>query len=155
MSDDGFLNVFLPDAYGTNAIIRNALVINQTLADGKGTDCRGQVAAVTGPVDKSTVNRHLTEQVINVVIVLLAFRQNHSLGGTGGRTAHPINLLTIRIRTANGTQQDFIPCFTWYLSLYRQIDQVKEHPFRSATTHVSRGDFNLWFVSHSYSLVAH
>ena len=64
MGDDGFLNVGLPDADNTGAVLRNSRRINQTGVNGKGTRSGRQVAAVAAPVDKGTVDRDLAEEVM-------------------------------------------------------------------------------------------
>src|SRR5690606_27342329 len=72
VGDDGFLNVALPDAHYRPAIFGNAIGIDETVADGKGTHRSGEVPAVAAPVDEGLVDGYLPEEVVHVMIRTLA-----------------------------------------------------------------------------------
>ena len=104
VGDDGLANVGLPHAHHRHTVVRNAAGVDQPVADGKRTDRCGQVAAVAAPVDERFVDGDLAEQVIDVVISLDAFRQDHGFAGAGGRAAHAVDLLVVRVGAADHPQ---------------------------------------------------
>ncbi len=148
MGDDGFLDVLLPDAHSADAVFRHALGIDQPLADGKGAHRSGQVAAVAGPVHKRLVDRHLTEEIVHVVIGLFTLGQNDGFGGTGRGATHAIDLLTIGVGTADHALQDFVTGFTRHLSCFRQIGQVEENTLGGAATDIGGRNFDLGNTGH-------
>ena len=122
---------------------------DETTIDGKCADGGGQVAAVPAPVDERLVDGHLTEEVVHVVVRLCRLGQDHGLAGAGGSTAHAVNLLLVRVRAADHTQQEVIPGFARDLCRFRQILQPKEHALAGAATHVGGGNFYLGRVGHA------
>ena len=73
MSNNRFADIGLPNPDGCDPILWDAGRIDQTVADAKRANGRGQVAAITAPVDKGLVDRHLSKKIVNVVIGARAF----------------------------------------------------------------------------------
>ena len=146
--DDGLADVGLPDAHHGDAVVRDAAGVDQAVADGERTDRRGQVAAVAAPVDERLVDRHLAEQVVDVVIGLDALRQDHGLAGAGRRAAHAVDLLAVRVGAADHAQQQRVAGRAGNLRRFGQILQAEEHALAGAATHVGGGNFDLRCVSH-------
>ena len=143
MRDDGLANIGLPDAHHGDTIVRYTRGIDQTITDGKRTDRRRQVAAVTAPVNEGLINRDLTKQIINIVIRLAAFGQDSGLTGAGGRTTHAINLFAIWVGAADDTHQQLVTRRAGLLRWLGQVLQAKENAFAGAATQVGGGDFDL------------
>ena len=61
MGDDGFADVFLPDAHGAGTVLRHFGGVNQAVGNGKRADGGGEVAAVAAPVYKRFVDGNLAE----------------------------------------------------------------------------------------------
>src|SRR5690554_7181089 len=70
MSNDGFLNIGLPNTHAADAIFWDTIRINQSCMYGKSTGRSGQVAAVTTPVNEGFIDRHLAVEIICIVIGL-------------------------------------------------------------------------------------
>ncbi|MNE22258.1 hypothetical protein D3C80_1154590 [compost metagenome] len=143
MGDDGLADVLLPDAHGADAVVRNARGIDQTASDGEGADRSGQVAAVARPVDERLVDRHLTEQVVDIMIRLLAPGDDHGLGGTGSRTTHAVDLLAVRIGAADHAQQQLVTRRARHLAGLRQVLQTEEHTLAGAATDIGGRNLDL------------
>ena len=148
MGDDGLLNIGLPDADHTDAVIRNPRRVNQTRVNGKGACCSRQVAAVAAPVHKRAVDRDLTVQVIDVVFGLAAFRQNHALGGRRGGATHAVDVRTVRIGAADHAHEQVVTRLARHLTALGQILQTEEHAFTGTATNVGGGNFDLGCMSH-------
>ncbi len=101
VGNDGLANVGLPHAHHRHAVVRDAISVDQTVADGERTDRCREIAAVAAPVDERLVDRHLAEQVIDVVIGAGAFRQDHGFAGAGRRATHAVDLLVVRVGAAD------------------------------------------------------
>ena len=148
MGDDGLADVGLPYAHHGHAVVRNAAGVHQTVADGERTDRRGQVAAVAAPVHERLVDGDLTEQVIDVVIGLDAFRQDHGFAGARRRAAHAVDLFFVRVGAADYAQQQGVAGRAWNLGRFRQVSQAEEHAFAGAAAHVGGGNLDLRCMSH-------
>ena len=81
MGDDGFMDIGLPDTHHADAVLRDTRRVNQPGMNGKSPGASRQVAAVATPIDKGLVDRHLTVEVVDIVIRPAAFRKNHALAG--------------------------------------------------------------------------
>ncbi|EEW10898.1 hypothetical protein VMD_16430 [Vibrio mimicus VM573] len=68
---------------------------------------------------------------------------NHGFAGARCRAAHAINLLVIRIRATNHSQQQGITGSTGKLRFNRQIIQTEKHTFAGSPTHVGGRNTNL------------
>src|SRR5690606_18990960 len=124
---------------------------HQAVADGERTDRRRQVAAVAAPVHEWLVDGDLTEQVIDVVIGLEAFRQDYGFTGAGGRAAHAIDLLVVRVGATDHPQQQGVARRAGNLCRFGQVFQAEKYAFAGAAAHVGGGDFDLGCVSHGCS----
>ncbi|MNC41305.1 hypothetical protein D3C75_900640 [compost metagenome] len=148
MGDDGLANVGLPHANHGYAVMRDTAGVHQAVADRERTDRRRQVAAVAAPVNEGLVDGHLTEQVIDVVIGLGAFRQDHGFAGAGGRAAHAVDLFVVRVGAADHAQQQRVAGRARDLRRFRQVLETEEHAFAGAAAHVCSWNLDLSCVSH-------
>ncbi|CSB66464.1 Uncharacterised protein [Vibrio cholerae] len=101
MHYNGFADVDLPHFHRHHTIVRNTLSRNQPSMDRKRPHRSGKVAAVSAPIDKRFIYRHLPEQIIHIVIFARTGTHNHRFAGARCRTAHAINLFTVRIWATN------------------------------------------------------
>ncbi|MNY33124.1 hypothetical protein D3C86_1673870 [compost metagenome] len=82
------------------------------------------------------------------MISLDALRQDHGFAGAGGRAAHAVDLLVVRIGAADHAQQQGIAGRAWNLCRFWQIRQAEKHALAGAAAHVGGGNLDLSCVSH-------
>src|SRR5690554_208863 len=151
MSNDGFLNIGLPNTHAADAIFWDTIRINQSCMYGKSTGRSGQVAAVTTPVNEGFIDRHLAVKIICIVIGLAAFRQDDTFAGARSGATHAIGVLGIRVWTANHSHEKLIASSAGCLRVYRQIFKLKKHTLARTATHIGGSHFNLCSVRHDKS----
>ena len=101
MGNDGLADIGLPDTHHRRAVLRDTAGIHQTAADRERAHGRRQVAAVAAPVYKRLVDRDLTEQIVDVVIGVQAFAQDHGFAGAGRRRPHAVDLFFVGVGAAD------------------------------------------------------
>ena len=148
MGDDGLVDIGLPDAHHAHAVLRNPRRIDQPGMDGEGASGGGQVAAVAAPVDEGLVDGDLAVKVVDVVVRLAAFRQDHALGGRRGGAAHAVDMRAVRIRATNHPHKQLVAGSARDLAALRQVLQAEEHALAGTATHVGGGNLDLGYVSH-------
>ncbi|MNH27415.1 hypothetical protein D3C79_875270 [compost metagenome] len=79
---------------------------------------------------------------------LAAARENHRLAGTGGGTAHAVDLLAIWVGAADDAQQQCVAGSARDLGALRQVVEAKKHAFAGAATDVGGRNSDLRYVSH-------
>ncbi|MNP62571.1 hypothetical protein D3C76_1578660 [compost metagenome] len=89
--------------------------------NGEGTGGGGEVAAVAAPVHEGLVDGDLAVEVVHVVIGLLAFGEDHALGGGGGGAAHAVHVGRVGIRAADHAHEQRIAGRAWHLAALGQI----------------------------------
>ena len=141
--NNGLADIGLPNAYDRDAIFRHATRIDQSIADGEWPDGGAQVSAIATPINKRLVDRNLPEKIIDIVLGLAAFGEDHGFAGAGCSATHAVDLFAVRIGTADDTQQQCIARGTGHLCRNGQILQAEEHALAGAATHVGGGDFYL------------
>ncbi|MNH14670.1 hypothetical protein D3C79_742670 [compost metagenome] len=121
MGHDGLLDIGLPDSHHAGAVVRDAGGIHQPGVDGEGAGGGGEVAAVATPVDEGLVDGNLAVEVVHVVIGLLAFGEDHALGGGGGGAPHAVHVGRVGIRAADDAHEERIPGRARHLAAFWQI----------------------------------
>jgi hypothetical protein len=140
---DGLADVGLPDAHDSRARVGQARRIDHAAGNRKRPHRRRQVAAVAAPVDERLVDGDLPEQVIDIDAGPCGRRQDHGLAGGRRGAAHAVDLLAVRVGTADHAQQQPVTRRTGNLRGLREVLQAEEHAFAGAATHVGGGDFKL------------
>jgi len=146
--DDRLADVRLPDAHDRNAVVRHAVRIDEAAADCKRPHGRRQIAAIAAPVDERLVDRHLSEEIVDIMIRPAALRDDHRLAGARRRAAHAVDLLAIRIGAADHAHQQCVARRAGRLRGFGQVLQAKEHAFAGAAAHVRCGNPDLGCVCH-------
>ena len=140
VADDLLADVGLPDANGGRAVGRGA---DQAHADRARADGGAEVAAIARPVDQRLVDGHLAEQVVDVAILALRFRQDDDLAGARGRAAHAVGMLAVAVGAADHAHQDAVAL----VSVRRQVLGEEEDPLAGAAAHVDGGNAELFHES--------
>ncbi len=151
MGNDRLADISLPDTHNGNAIGGHARRIDQAVADGERPDRRRQVAAIAAPVDKGCIDRYLAEQVVDIVVRPLAFRQDHRLRRRRGRSAHAVDLLAIRVRAADDAHQEPVARRTRHTRGLRQVVPLEEHALAGAAAHIGGRDADLRGEGHGFT----
>jgi hypothetical protein len=146
VGDDGLIDVGLPDAHDRPAVLRHAFGVEQACGDGERANRRGQVAAVAAPVHKRLVDRHLAEEVIDVVVRAGAFRDDDGFAGARGGAAHAVDLFAVGVGAADHAQQECIAGLAGDARSFGQVVEAEEDAFAGTATHVGGRDFDLWGV---------
>ena len=148
MRDDGLRDIGLPDADDGHAVLRHPARVDQPGGNRERADRRRQIAAVAAPVDKGRIDRHLAEEIVDIMVGSAAFGDDHRLAGAGGRATHAIGLLAIRIGAADHAQQERIASLARHLGGGRKVVQSKEHALAGTTTQIGGRDPDLCGMGH-------
>src|SRR5690606_15165379 len=148
MSNDGLLDIGLPDTHGAGTVFRNPRRIDQPGMNGEGTGRGGKVAAVAAPVDKGAVDGYLTVEVVHIVLRLTAFGQDHALAGTRGRAPHAVDMRCVGIGTADHPHEQPVPGLARHLTGRGQVLQTEEHARAGTATHVGGGNSDVCGFGH-------
>lgn len=101
---------------------------------GKGTDTRGNIAAIAGIVHIGLFNFYLTEGVIDVSVLAVGHADNGQLAGQGIGAAKAVDLTAVR--AAEDGQDDLIPG----LGVFGKIVAEKVYTFTGSAAHDHAGN---------------
>lgn len=108
--------------------------------DGKGTDTRGNIAAVAGIVHIGLFNFYLTEGVIDVSVLAVGHADNGQLAGQGIGAAKSVDLTAVW--AAEDRQDDLIPG----LGVFGKIVAEKVYTLLVPLRMITRGPFHFGAV---------